>query len=51
MTYLFPHKSEAIVKLKKYMALVKNKVGMSIKSIRSDNTKEYMSDDFENYFT
>lgn len=51
MAYLLAHKSEAIIKLKKYIALVKNKFSRSVKSIGSDNAKEHISDDFENYLT
>lgn len=49
MTYLIVNKSEAVIKLKEFVALTKNKFGKSIKSIISDNAKEYLCDKFENY--
>lgn len=49
MIHLLSHKEEAITKLNEFVALTINKLGKEIKTIRTDNTGEYLGNDIENY--
>ncbi|XXG79495.1 hypothetical protein AAC387_Pa09g0546 [Persea americana] len=47
--YPMKHKSDVFDVFKKWKALVKNKTGLKLKSLRSDNGGEYCSKEFEEY--
>lgn len=49
MTYLLSLKGEAITKLNEFITLTKNIFSKQIKGIGTDNLREYLSNDFENY--
>ena len=45
--YLISHKSEAISCFKRFMNLVENQLDKKIKALRSDQGREYLSDEFK----
>ncbi|GBP95218.1 Retrovirus-related Pol polyprotein from transposon TNT 1-94 [Eumeta japonica] len=47
--YFLHNKSEVFLKFKEYKALVENQLNFKIKCLRSDNGREYLSNDFSNY--
>ena len=49
MIYFMRKKSEALEKFKSCMARVEKETGNRIKCLRSDNAKEYLSQDFKDY--
>jgi len=44
--YFLKQKSEVIEKFKEYMHLVENQTGRKVKTLRTDNGKEYVNDEF-----
>jgi transposase InsO family protein len=49
--YLLKAKGEAFEKFKQYKALVENEIGHKIKVLRSDNGGEFVSKNFDAFFT
>lgn len=49
MTYWLSLKGEAITKLNEFITLTKNIFSKQIKGIGTNNLREYLSNDFENY--
>ncbi len=47
--YLLRAKGEVFDKFKEYKALVENQIGMKIKTLRSDNGREFVSKKFDNF--
>ncbi|KAJ4730414.1 Gag/pol protein [Rhynchospora pubera] len=45
--YLISHKSDALSCFKSYMTLVENQLGTTIKALRTDRGREYLSDEFK----
>lgn len=49
--YILKHKSELLQKLLKRKALVEKSTGMQLKTLRSDNGREYISLEFKDYLS
>lgn len=49
VAYFLRNKSEVVEKLKEYEALVTNQTGLRLKQIRSDNGREYVNEEFEQF--
>jgi len=47
--YFLKQKSEVIEKFKEYMQLVENQTGRKIKTLRTDNGKEYVNNEFSTF--
>lgn len=47
--YILTKKSEVFEKFKEFKALVENKLGFNIKTLRTDNGNEYLSNDFQHF--
>jgi len=47
--YFLKQKSEVIEKFKEYMHLVENQTGRNIKTLRTDNGKEYVNNEFSTF--
>lgn len=47
--YFLHNKSDVFTKFKEYKALVENQLNLNIKCLRTDNGREYLSNEFSNY--
>lgn len=49
--YLIKNKSDVFDKFKEYKAMVENQLNLSIKKLRTDNGREYLSNEFKSFLT
>ena len=47
--YMISHRSEALEKFMEFVQMAENFTGLRVKELRSDNAKEYISEDFKKY--